>query len=187
MNGDVPAERVRQFEERVLPHVAHLYRAALRLVGSVADAEDMVQETCLRAFRALDQVARPEATRAWVFTVLRSVFLQHVSRRSAGPGGLGGVDDAVGGTILARWDEAADASPLRHAILEEVRSATLRLPLPYREAIVLAHVAGFSYREMATILDLPIGTVMSRLFRARRLLRKALEQSGASSRRSERA
>jgi len=71
---------------------------------------------------------------------------------------------------------AEDFPPLRHAILDEVRQATLRLPFPYREVLVLAHIGGFSYREIARILEVPMGTVMSRLYRARRMLRLQLSE-----------
>jgi RNA polymerase sigma-70 factor (ECF subfamily) len=81
--------------------------------------------------------------------------------------------------------EAPSDSPLQWAVLEEVRDATLRLPPVYREILVLTHVGGFSYRELAHILEVPVGTVMSRLFRARRLLRSALQERTERSRRSE--
>jgi RNA polymerase sigma-70 factor (ECF subfamily) len=171
MSGPVPASKVRRFEEQILPHLPDLYRAARRLVGRIDDAEDLVQETCLRAFGALDQLKHPEAAKAWVFTVLRSVFLRDAARwdpvRAANPGAPGeDVDQAV--------STSAGESPWRGALLEEARVATQRLPVAFREVVVLAHIGGFSYREMARILGVPVGTVMSRLFRARRLLRSAL-------------
>src|SRR5262249_56837055 len=82
--------------------------------------------------------------------------------------------DAMDGAAREHSLRDPDASPVHRAMLEEVRRATLNLPLPSREALVLAHVGGFSYREMARILEVPLGTVMSRLFRARRMLRAAL-------------
>ncbi|MGH2668787.1 MAG: sigma factor-like helix-turn-helix DNA-binding protein, partial [bacterium] len=118
--------RAERFGELIVPHLTALYCTALRLAGKAEDAEDLVQETCLRAFRALDQLREPAAAKVWVFTVLRAV---------------------------------------------------VRLPLVHREPILLAHVAGFSYREMAEILEVPVGTVMSRLFRARRLLRQMLAET----------
>ena len=172
MSPDADAVKLRRFEEQVLPHLDVLYRAALRLTGKAPDAEDLVQETCLRAFRAFDQLKQPKEVRAWVFAILRSVFLRQAERRSHPAAGLS-VED-LDGAALAHALHEGDASPARQALLQEVRRATLNLPLPYREALVLAHVGGFSYREMADILEIPLGTVMSRLFRARRMLRAAL-------------
>ncbi len=144
-------------------------------VGKPSDAEDLVQETCLRAFQALDQLRQTAASKAWVFAILRSVFLRQAERRTVQP-------IPVSPEALEVFSRAADllgalqerASPLQESLLQDIRQATLGLPLPYREVIVLAHIGGFSYREMAHILEVPLGTVMSRLFRARRLLRIAL-------------
>src|SRR5262249_54898268 len=168
MSSDADASKLRRFEEQVLPHLDALYRAAVRLTGNAPDADDVTQETCLRAFRAFDQLKQPREARAWVFAILRSVFLRHAERRSHPAAGMS-VDDVDGAALEpSLWDR--DASPVQQALLQEVRRATLSLPLPYREALVLAHVGGFSYREMARILEVPLGTIMSRLFRARRML-----------------
>ena len=172
MSADADALKLQRFEEQVLPHLDALYRAAVRLTGNGPDADDVVQETCLRAFRAFDQLRQPREARAWVFAILRSVFLRHAGRRPH-PAAELSVGDLDGAALEhSLWDR--DASPVQRALLQEVRRATLSLPLPYREALVLAHVGGFSYREMARILEVPLGTVMSRLFRARRMLRAAL-------------
>jgi RNA polymerase sigma-70 factor, ECF subfamily len=166
--------RTQRFEEQILVHLDALYRAALRLTGTTADAEDLVQEACLRAFQAFDQLQHPRAARAWVFAILRSVFLRDADRQSRQPSPPGLED--LDGAILAHALGEEDRSPVRQTLLEEVRRATLKLPVPYREALILAHVGGFSYREMAHILEVPLGTVMSRLFRARRMLRVALTE-----------
>src|SRR5262245_22549470 len=171
---DLPgaAAKVRRFEDHILPHLPDLYRAARRLVGRVDAAEDLVQDTCLRAFGALDHLRHPEAAKAWLFSILRSVFLRDAARwdpvrpTSAKPDA-----QAAGGG--GGRGPAAD-SPLQGALIEEARLATLRLPIAFREVVVLVHVGGFSYLEVAGILGVPVGTVMSRLSRARRLLRAAL-------------
>jgi len=171
---DLPgaAAKVRRFEDQILPHLPDLYRAARRLVRRVDAAEDLVQDTCLRAFGALDQLRHPEAAKAWLFSILRSVFLRDATRwdpvrptgaRPASP-------FAPGPDGLAPPGD----SPLQGALIEEARLATLRLPIAFREVVVLVHVGGFSYLEVAGILGVPVGTVMSRLSRARRLLRAAL-------------
>jgi RNA polymerase sigma-70 factor (ECF subfamily) len=166
--------RAQRFQDQILPHLTSLYRTALRLVRTPADAEDLVQETCLRAFRALDQLKDPDAAKTWVFAVLRSVSLRHFEREAGSIIVPVALSDVLPHPQAPSFTDVAADSPLQRALIEEVRAATLRLPRPYREAIVLAHIAGFSYREMSQILEIPVGTVMSRLFRARRLLRDAL-------------
>ena len=168
MDGQNAGARIRRFEEQILPHLPDLYRAARRLVRQPGDAEDLVQDTCLQAFRVLDQLKHAEAARAWVFTILRSLFLREAGRW----------DPARAGHAAAELERSLQASPgaspLDGALIEEARLATQRLPIAFREAVVLAHVGGFSYQEIAAILGVPVGTVMSRLSRGRRLLREAL-------------
>jgi RNA polymerase sigma-70 factor (ECF subfamily) len=158
-------------------HVTDLYRAARRLVEQDSDAEDLVQETCLRAFRCLDQLRQPRAAKLWVFSILRSVYAR---QRERGPKGaevsLDDIDASRLSSVQVLQDAYERLSPAAHALREEIRRAVLKLPLPYREAVVLAHIGGFSYREIATILHLPLGTVMSGLFRGRRLLRASLRE-----------
>ena len=165
------AAKIRRFEEQILPHLPDLYRAARRLVGRV-DAADLVQDTCLRAFGALDQLRHPEAARAWVFSILRSVFLRNAARWDpVRP--TGREPDASPAPAHGHQALSSD-SPLQGALIEEARLATQRLPIAFREVVVLVHIGGFSYLEVAGILGVPVGTVMSRLWRARRLLRAAL-------------
>jgi RNA polymerase sigma-70 factor (ECF subfamily) len=173
---DVPraTDKTERFQNEILIHVDALFRAALRLTDQVPDAEDLVQETCLRAFKSLDQLRHPAAAKVWLFTILRSVYLRQEERK---PPWLPivNVEDLAGSFLNPKEAPQTDAYrrsiPPEQLRREEIREAVLKLPLVYREAIVLAHVAGFSYREMAQILDVPPGTVMSRLFRGRRLLR----------------
>src|SRR5262245_64649906 len=121
MDAGDPAGRIQRFEEQILPHLPDLYRAARRLVGRVDDAEDLVQETCLRAFRAFDQLRRPEAAKAWVFTVLRSAFLRDAARWA--PARPGPVELDVAGSGGSRAAFAAE-SPWHGALIEEARLAT---------------------------------------------------------------
>jgi RNA polymerase sigma-70 factor (ECF subfamily) len=170
----VRSARIRQFELQILPHVPDLYRIARRLGVTTSDAEDLVQETCLRAFRTQDQLRRPDAARPWLFAVFRSVFLRSVAKLRPIASASSIPLEVL--PLPARWDDAREAG-VERATLEDVREAISRLPLVYREALLLVHVAGFSYRELAQILDVPVGTVMSRLFRARRLVREALREA----------
>lgn len=176
MSIDRESDRVQRFEKHVLVYLNDLYRAALRLTGQAMDAEDLVQETCLRAFKALDQLKHLSAAKVWLFSILRSTFLRQIERvpaRSA----LVSLED-IEGSLLTPSEALRDAYegflPMRQTLLQETRHAILKLPLPYREAVILAHIGGFSYREMAQILAVPVGTVMSRLFRGRRMLRAYL-------------
>lgn len=171
--------RVQRFEEHVLAHVTDLYRAARRLTDQISDAEDLVQETCLRAFKSLDQLRHPAAAKVWVFSILRSVYLRQADRRPAERMrvSLEDIDASLLNSVEVLQDAYEGVSPLAQALRGEIRTAVLQLPLPYREAIILAHIGGFSYREIAEILNLPMGTVMSRLFRGRRLLRACLRDS----------
>jgi RNA polymerase sigma-70 factor, ECF subfamily len=168
--------RVQRFEADVLVHLGDLYRVALRLTGNAAEAEDLTQDTCVRAFECLDQLRNPEAARAWALTILRSLFLRRVERQPA-RSRLLSLDD-VDASALARDAIVQDAyemlSPLDETSLGEVRRVLADLDPAYREPVVLAHLGGFSYKEIAHMLGIPLGTVMSRVHRGRRLLRSVL-------------
>jgi len=166
----------KRFEAYVLPYLDVLYRAAVRLAGQKADAEDLVQESCLRAFGAIDQLRNVESCKAWLFKILRSTYIRQW-REDPYRGRVVGVEDLESTlTDMAEvLQDPYESDPLYvHVVGVEVRKAISTLPLPYREAIVLADVARFTYREMARILEVPLGTVMSRLYRGRRMLRAAL-------------
>jgi RNA polymerase sigma-70 factor (ECF subfamily) len=168
-------DRIRRFEADVLVHLEDLYRVALRLTGNATEAEDLTQDTCLRAFERMDQLRSPAAGRVWAFTILRSIFLRRIERQ-ARSASLDVIDSPLldAGEVLQDTYEAL--RPIQETPLGEVCQALDRLPLPYREPLVLAHVGGFSYKEISEILAIPLGTVMSRLFRARRLLRSELRE-----------
>lgn len=170
-----PRER---FETHVLPHLDTLYRAALRLTGQVADAEDLVQETCLRAFAAIGQLRDASSSKAWLFKILRTTYLRRWGedpyRQNALS--LADMESALVDLREVAYDRYENDTAYARLAGADIRRAIAALPLPYREAIVLAHGAGFSYREMARILDIPLGTVMSRLYRGRRMLRASLRE-----------
>jgi RNA polymerase sigma-70 factor (ECF subfamily) len=185
MQGPRPTDKGERFRREISIHVDALFRAALRLTDQPSDAEDLVQETCLRAFKALDQLRHPGAAKVWLFTILRSAYLRQEERKPRWRRTVN-VEDLAGSFLrpneLPPTDVYRRFAPPEQLRREEIREAVLKLPLVYREPIVLAHVVGFSYREMAQILDVPVGTVMSRLFRGRRMLRAFF---GASSDRPE--
>ncbi len=175
MDAEDPREK---FETYILPHLDALYRSALRLAGRVADAEDLVQETCLKAFAAIGQVKDVGSSKAWLFKILRTTYLRrwvedpyrrHVLN-------LADLESALVDLREVAYDRYENDTAYARLVGADIRRAIAALPLPYREAIVLAHGAGFSYREMARILDIPLGTVMSRLYRGRRMLRASLRE-----------
>jgi RNA polymerase sigma-70 factor (ECF subfamily) len=166
---------VREFEESALVHLDGVYRAALRLTGSRADADDLVQEAFLRAFRSFDRFDPGTNCRAWLFTIMRNAFLNRL--RTSGREVLEADMDQREAEHVS-GDETGVPNPeetfFQTVLHGDVDRALKELPLAFREAVVLADLEGWSYREMADGLGVPIGTVMSRLSRGRRLLRATL-------------
>lgn len=165
-----------QFLTCVLPHLDTLYRCAVRLTGSRSDAEDLVQETCLRAFAAIDELRDPGASKAWLFTIMRRTYRrcwkEDPYRRT-----VESVEDLEAAALHSReiLYEYYEHDLAYDKLMEgEIRQALAALPLPHREVLVLAHIGRCSYREMAHVLAVPVGTIMSRLYRARRQLRQRL-------------
>jgi len=169
------------FNEEALPHMDAVFRFALRLSGSRDVAEDLVQETFLRAFRSWDKYTPGTQCKSWLFTICRNVFLRQRERgqrhdeivsenvdRSSGP------FEAVNPV----WVKAVKADPegeFFDAIVDEkVLQHIQELPEDYRTAVILSDLEGLSYQEIAEMTDVPVGTVKSRLFRGRRVLQSAL-------------
>ena len=164
-----------EFEQVALVHLDALYHIALRLTRNRAEAEDVVQEAFLRAFRSFDRFNPGTNCRAWLFTILRNVFLNRVRSRGrevleAEVGGL----DQVEITTDTRVEGNPEEQFFQTMLHGDVDRALTTLPLAFREAVLLVDVEGLTYREVADVLDCPIGTVMSRLSRGRALLRRAL-------------
>lgn len=173
----------REFEAVALVHRARLYRAALGLCRNLTEADDLVQETYLRAFRRFDSFVLGTNCLAWLRTILRNVFINHVTRgRREVPAGdacaveRGGASDAFAAPPATPEEEFF----LRALDDQELARALDALPLSFRAVVLLADVEGRSYREIADLCELPVGTVMSRLFRARRRLRRALQGRGGA-------
>ena len=156
-------------------HLDALYHLALRLTRNRAEAEDVVQEAFLRAFRSFDRFNPGTNCRAWLFTILRNVFLNRV--RSQGrevlEAEVGGLDQ-VEMTTDTRVEGNPEERFLQTMLHGDVDRALTTLPLAFREAVLLVDVEGLTYREVADVLRCPIGIVMSRLSRGRALLRRAL-------------
>jgi RNA polymerase sigma-70 factor (ECF subfamily) len=171
------------FEEEALPYMDAVYRFALRLAGSADQAEDLVQETFLRAYRAWDQYTAGTNIRSWLFTICRNVFLrqrergqrhdQIVSRESARD-----VETSGGSVVNPVWASTLGRDPegkfFASIVDEEVLRAIDDLSEDYRSALVMSDLEGLSYQEISEALEVPVGTVKSRLFRARRQLQMVL-------------
>jgi RNA polymerase sigma-70 factor, ECF subfamily len=164
-----------EFEQVALVHLNALYRVALRLTRNRAEAEDVVQEAFLRAFRSFHRFNPGTNCRAWLFTILRNVFLNRVRTqgREVLETEMGGLDqvEMAADTDVGRNPEEHFLQTMLHG---DVDRALATLPLAFREAVMLVDIEGLTYREVAEVIGCPIGTVMSRLSRGRALLRRAL-------------
>jgi RNA polymerase sigma-70 factor (ECF subfamily) len=164
-----------QFRELALPLLDDVYTLARYLLGSAVDADDAVQECYLRAFRHFDTYRGP-AIKPWLFTILRNVCNAEFARRSKARLRSREADAEVLEDTTPLWHEIRDTPET--ALLRELDATTIRglvaaLPAQFREAIVLREVNDLSYREIADVIGVPVGTVMSRLARARFMLRAA--------------
>ncbi|MGZ4147723.1 MAG: sigma-70 family RNA polymerase sigma factor [Actinomycetota bacterium] len=174
---DDPALKER-FERDVLPLLPNLYSAALRLTRNPADAEDLVQEAYLRAYRGFSGFQEGTNLRAWMYRILTNTFINNYRKKQRQPQTVSD-EDIEDWYLYDRLGESAAAASAETSVLEripdeDVQKALEALPEQFRMAVWLADVEGFSYKEIAEILDVPIGTVMSRLHRGRKSLQKAL-------------
>jgi RNA polymerase sigma-70 factor (ECF subfamily) len=160
--------REEAFEAEILPQLRALFGMAYRLTGNAHDAEDLVQETMLRAHRAFDRYQTGTNARAWLFTILHRLRTDALRRRGRRPETVELIDD---GPPVPPVHEAALASG--H---EEITRALDGLPESFRSAVVLRDIEEYSYAEIAQMLGIPVGTVMSRIHRGRALLRQALSR-----------
>jgi RNA polymerase sigma-70 factor (ECF subfamily) len=157
--------RDERFEAEALPHLKRLYAAAYRMTGNAADAEDLVQETMLRAYRAFDRYTPGTNAKAWLYTILERVRTDAFRKSGRRPATVELQDE---GPPVAGAQEAG----LQRLDLEQAFSA---LPENFRLAVFLRDVEELSYEEIASALQIPLGTVMSRIHRGRTLLRAALQ------------
>jgi RNA polymerase sigma-70 factor (ECF subfamily) len=174
-----------EFSNLAMEYMGSLYSAALRMTRNPSDAEDLVQETYLKAYRAFGSFKEGTNLKAWLYKILTNTFINsyRAARRRPEQTELDDVEDLylyrrLGGLEAAAAGRSAEEEVLDHFTDSDVKEAVESLPEQFRMAVLLADVEGFSYKEIAEILDVPIGTVMSRLHRGRKALQKALHDFG---------
>jgi len=175
-----------KFEATVLPHTNALYGGAYRLTRNAGDAEDLVQDTVLRAYRFWHTYQEGSNCKAWLFKILSNTFINSYQRKRRSGEILNAAiaEQASTDGVLIQAKSLNQLSPeellVQQSMSEDVERALASIPDDFRVAVVLCDVEGFSYKEISEILECPVGTVMSRLYRGRRLLQKELHDFAKS-------
>jgi RNA polymerase sigma-70 factor (ECF subfamily) len=169
------------FERDAMPFARQLYGAAMRMTRNPADAEDLVQETMLKAYRAYDSFTEGTNLKAWLYRILTNTYINRYRKAQRRPTetDLGEVEDLylyrrMGSEESAEMSRSAEDQLLEGLVESDIKEAVEALPEHFRMPVLLADLEGFSYKEIAEILDVPIGTVMSRLHRGRKQLQRTL-------------
>ena len=172
-------DKQNEFSKLIEPHLTSLYNTALRMTRNQHDAEDLVQDALYKAFRAMDQFQRNTNFRAWIFRILVNTFITAYRKAVKQPQKIS-YDDLEEFFLFKRLDETASLQEmpkeefLENLFDDDVKEALENLPYQFRLVVLLCDVEGFSYNEIAEIIDAPLGTVMSRLYRGRKLLQRYL-------------
>jgi RNA polymerase sigma-70 factor (ECF subfamily) len=169
-----------EYEREVMPHVDALFGTAVRLTRNERDAEDLLQDTLLRAYRFWHKFEQGTNCKAWLFKILSNTFINryHQQRRAQETVQAAAAEEAVTRDILTHEVSHATRDPegalASRMLSDDVQRALAELPADFRLPVLLCDVEEFSYKEIAEIMECPVGTVMSRLYRGRRLLQRAL-------------
>ena len=180
MSDDARNERTKgEFEGLTIEHLDPLFSAALRLTKNERDAEDLVQDTFLRAYRFFDKFERGTNIKAWLFKILTNTFINRYRRKVKERSVVEGAErDTVHERFMSREASEYAANPEQYfsdrLLSDDVLKAIDALPIDFRLVVILADLQEFSYKEISEILECPVGTVMSRLYRGRKLLQKSL-------------
>jgi len=171
------SEKERQFKGEAVPHMDVLYNFALRMTNNAADAEDLLQETYLKAYRFWDSYEQGTNIRAWLFRIMKNSYINRYRKESKEPETVD-YDEVKNyrGTVR---DDGTDPNDLQQVIFgnlldDEVAGAIAGLPEDFRTVLILCDIEGLTYEETAEFVDIPLGTVRSRLHRARKVLRASL-------------
>lgn len=184
LTEETEAERTERFERDAMPYLDQLYGAAMRLTRNPSDAEDLVQETYAKAYASFHQFTPGTNLKAWMYRILNNTFISSYRKKQREPlkSDAAEIEDwqmLRASTHDSTGLRSAEAEAMERLPDEEIRSAMAALPEDRRLAVYLADVEGFAYKEIAEILDIPLGTVMSRLHRGRSQLRELLGEYAA--------
>lgn len=174
-------DKRQEFEEIALPHMESLYRGALHMATVQHEAEELVQETYLKAYKAFESFKRGTNCKAWLFTILRNLLINGYRRNKKTPVAVGNdqietfsfYDNAVSHKVLDT-DLTREPEKLKELLEDEVNDALEGLPDDFREVIILSDIEGLTYKEISEVIQSPVGTVKSRLYRARSGMQKSL-------------
>jgi RNA polymerase sigma-70 factor, ECF subfamily len=185
--AETRGQRAMRFERDALPYQKQLYPRALHMTHNTADAEDLIQETFTRAYASFDQFEPGTNLKAWLYRILTNTFIASCRKRRREPrlAATSEIEDwqlARAASDSCSGPNPADTEVLEHMPDPRVKRALQRLPEDFRVTVYLADVEGYAYREIAGIMGIPVGTVMSRLHRARRRLRGLLQDYAATPR-----
>jgi RNA polymerase sigma factor (sigma-70 family) len=177
-------EKYRIFDKEFMPHIDSMYNFAFRLTNDEDDANDLLQDTYMKAFRFINSFQEGTNAKAWLFRILKNSFINDYRKKSKEPSKVDyqEVETVYNSTEDAEYESTSDLriEAVQDMIGDEVATALNGLPVDFRTVIILCDIEGFTYEEMAKILDIPIGTVRSRLHRARNLLKEKLRSYAKS-------
>jgi RNA polymerase sigma-70 factor (ECF subfamily) len=167
------------FEAAAMPFVDALYNTAYRMTRNSEDAEDLVQESYLKAYRYYDKFEEGTNFKAWLFKIMKNTFINNDRKKQQAPAlsDFADIEESFESQVnedATRQIKNPEEEFLENVLDEDVQRALDKLPPDYRMVVILADLEGFSYKEIADILEVPVGTVMSRLYRGRRLLEAAM-------------